>query len=792
MPKISLIAGAPSAITGAETVVLNQNGETFTTSLSSVKTYTNTNVESLSASLGSAAYQPASAFLQVGNNFSDIGDLTTAKANLALSASDISDSTAAGRALLTAANAAAQITALGAATPATVAAQITAATASGFLENPSGLIPAFNGFMGFDQNSSTWANSAHYVSVVGFGDSMAAPYAGPLVEELTRMYGVGAWLTSNLGSPSANSGGGFTFTGGASVPAGSYSLTPGTNWINMPSGSTATHTLPRTTESITKASGGDTGISGQKINTWHGYRSLPGGCVKVAVLIATAPGAGTLDITVAQDQYSNLTASVNTNAAAGFISQEFAPVDRHAPITVTLSASVATCTVIGAIYFSAEGGVIYWDAAEGGSTMEQQLASLSGGAFKPAFAGLFSYLNTRMVFHHQRAANDTNALANYDTFFDAFDTLGSGDGNGITQLVLGELPLLSEGAITIATHNAALRTKAATRGYPFVDLQKLTRNQAQIAAAGWVGSAENDVHFYGPTQRFVGGWLAHQFHHLRSALSFSQPGYGFIARMRERNHYEMATEALTDRIILRNGYTLVSAVTSGAGYGVAMDNTRGLVVTGGAAIGYAKQEIGSLGWGGGVSTPAINVHQLDYSVVINGCQSFSIVANQRAWFAVGLRAGNSHTSVATITVRSFGLEFAFGDDVGAPDGSTGRLAARLWMHDGTSIIYSRWFRFGISGDAAAALGGHSIIIEWDLLSKTLTALLAVPSGSAANRGLMPMASITNTTFAAASTHGAFVYAGIGAVSAPATTGFVAAKNIILRGGNIAYPFRQPS
>jgi hypothetical protein len=679
---------------------------------------------------------------------------------------------------------------IGAATPATVADQIEAATASGFIENPSGLLPMYNAVMGFDENSTVHAEP-YFFTVMGFGDSMAQPYAAPLVEELSRVYGVGAWMTGSVGGPSANSGGTMSLSGGASIPSASYALTPGTNWINMPSGSSATHTLARTTETTTKATGGDTGISGQKINAWHGYRPLPGGCRKVAVLIATAPGAGTLGITVAQDQYANLTATVDTDAAAGFVASEFTPVDRHAPITVTVNASVATSTLIGVVYFSGDGGVFYWDAAEGGSTMESQLACLDSGEFKPAFAGLFDYLNTKMVFHHQRAANDTDALENYDTFFDAFDALGAGEGNGITQFVMGELPLLDEGAITIETHNAALRAKCKTRGYPFLDGQKLLSSQAQISAAGWVGAAENDVHFYGPCPRFVAGWIAHKCNHFRSALSLFQPGAPRVNFERYRD--QMIEEAITDRIHLRNGYTLVSAVTSGSGYAATIDNTKGLTVTGGAAIGYTKQEIGSIGWGSS-STPNLNTNQLNHAVAINGLQSLSLLANQRAWLAVGLRAGNSHTSVATVTVRSFGLEFALGDDVGNPDGATGanRHAARLWLHDGTAVVYSRWFALGIQGDLVTSNAGFAMLFQWDLSTATLHCHLNVPGGFVAGRGLRPMASITSTAFAAGATHGSFVYAGIGAASAPAGTGFIAVKNITLKAGNLGYPMRLPT
>jgi hypothetical protein len=681
-------------------------------------------------------------------------------------------------------------------TPAGAAAQIAQYTSNGFLENPQGLLPMFDACMSFDQDSTVFAEP-HVVSICGFGDSMARPYANPLVEELSRVYGVGAWMTSNIGSPTGASTGAMTLSGGATIPT-SYTLTPGTNWINMPSGSTATHSMIRTSEVITKGSSGATGISAQKLNTWHGYQPLPGGCRKVAVLIATAPSAGTLDITVAQDQYADQTATLDTNAAAGFIAQEFTTIDRHAPITVTVTASVATCTLIGVVYYSGDGGVFYWDAAEGGSTMEQQLASLSGGAFKPAFAGLFDYLKTRMVFHHQRSASDPNVMANYDTFFSAFDALGTGDGNGITQFVMGELPwsptsTASTNDPLLAAHNATLRLKAKTRNYPYLDGQKLLGSQVLIASAGWTTGSGTDVHFYGATPRFVGGWIAHQCNHFRSAMSFAQPGFSKIRDIRERYNADMIEEVITDRISLRPGSTLAAANVSGAGYAAAIDSTRGLIVTGGAAIGHARQEIGSLGWGGGSTTAVLNVHQLSHAVTCNGLQSLSLVLLQRAWIAVGLRSGNAHTSVSGIANRSFGVEFALGDDVGNPDGGTGagRHAARIWLHDGTSLVYSRWFGLGGSGDTSPSTGGTALILEWDQNKNTLHGSITILAGTASTRGIRQMASITSSAFGSAATHGSFIFAGINATSAPASTGFIALKNISAKAGNIGYPFRAP-
>jgi hypothetical protein len=54
-----------------------------------------------------------------------------------------------------------------------------------------------------------------------------------------------------------------------------------------------------------------------------------------------------------------------------------------------------------------------------------------------------------------------------------------------------------------------------------------------------------------------------------------------------------------------------------------------------------------------------------------------------------------------------------------------------------------------------------------------------------------MASITSSAFGSAATHGSFIFAGINATSAPASTGFIALKNISAKVGNIGYPFRAP-
>jgi hypothetical protein len=644
------------------------------------------------------------------------------------------------------------------------------------LENPHGLLPLIAAAQNFDTDSTVHA-TPYFLSVLDFGDSMANPYAGPIVEELERQWGVGAWTVGALGGTAQNGpAGDFTFTGGASRPA-SYTLTPGQNWVNMPAGSTATHTLPRTTEVTTRAS---LTISDTKTNTALAYRPLPGGCAKVAVLIATAPGAGTLAITVSQNQLTDLTATVNTDAAAGFIAQEFTPADRHAPITVLISNSVATSTVIGIVYFSAEGGIISWDASVGGSTMEQMLASLSAGSFKPAFVGLFNYLNTRLVIHHQRAANDTNALANYTTFFNAFAAIPAS--GSVTQFVIGELPLQTEGAITVATHNAALRALAKTRGFPFIDGSKILGTYAALSAVGWQGDG---IHYYNLAPRLVAATILHATAYLLTTQSLHRPTTSSFHRIRQRHQLEMIEEAVTDRIQIRSGY-VVTEVNSGTGYDSAVDNMRGLVITGGAAIGHAKATIGSLGWSQGLPTSTKAL-----SIACNGYASINLVANQRASLIFGLRDSNSFTALSSIANRCFGVEFALGDDVGTPDGSTGasRLAARLFIHDGSAMIYGRWFGLGIPGDLTPLANGHALILDWNLARQTLTLSSAVADGTSVARALRPMSSITSSGLAAGVTHGGYAFGLVNATTAPAATGYLSVKNITFRSGNIAHPHR---
>jgi hypothetical protein len=679
--------------------------------------------------------------------------------------------------------------AIGAITPAAVDAKIAdAEPITAALENPSGLLPFIAAAQNFDTDS-TVHSEPFTLSVISFGDSMPSATASDLVEEMARQWGLGAWTVAALGSPSENSTpGDFAFTGGASRPA-SFAQTPGQNWVNMPSGSTATHTLPRTTEVVTKST---TTLTNRKINTATAYRPLPGGCRKVAVLIATAPGAGTLDITVSQDQYSNLTASVNTDAAAGFVAQEFTPVDRHAPITVAIANSVATSTVMGVMYFSGEGGIIHWDASKGSSAMEDQLACLDGGNFKPAFQGLFRYLNTRMVLHMQRTLIDADAMENYGIFCTAFDAIPTS--GGVTHLMIGELPKEeADEQEDIEARNAEIRAFAKTRGYAFLDGNKILGPYAGLETVGW---EDDGTHYYNAPRRLITSGIMRQCNNFLTSQSLHAPGISLPTRINERMRMEMLEEAITDRIHLRNGYVINAASAgSGADYAATMDNTRGLVVTGGAAIGHYRAEIGSLGWGGGSSNFVLNHNQHDLTVTINAAHAANLVQHQRGWFAIGLRAGNTHTSVATCTAgRCFGVEIAPSDDVGNPDGVTGagRLAARLWLYDGTSIIYSRWFRFSGSGAESSQNGGATYMWRWDLRTQTMTLWCVTPSSTPAARAIRPMASITSSGFASASTHGAFVFAGIQAATAPATTGFISVKNIAYRLGNVGYPHRRPT
>ena len=105
------------------------------------------------------------------------------------------------------------------------------------------------------------------------------------------------------------------------------------------------------------------------------------------------------------------------------------------------------------------------------------------------------------------------------------------------------------------------------------------------------------------------------------------------------------------------------------------------------------------------------------------------------------------TNVSSVTVRSFGLEFANSTDLGYGGGVE---MCRIWAHNETSVIYGKWFTATTSGGASS--NGIAFVLQW---RKDLGALLVWMNGH--NTGIWPRASLSVPAFKTNNTAASFAH-----------------------------------
>ena len=672
-----------------------------------------------------------------------------------------------------------------AADPAASREALRVAANAGQIENFSGLIAAFGEFMKLERSTRV---APLHVGITGFGDSMAsgAYVNGILYQQLAQTHGCGAWTSSNLGGIT-NNGATWVFTGGASIPT-DFTFTPGANWLVMPSGSTATTSIPSTTVAGLRGSGANNAMY---LHPAFDHQPLPYGVRKVSVYYVKQSGAGTIQATIQQSQYTDQVSSVSADAADGMGKLEFTPEDAYKPITVALVASVAQVRVIGVVFWG-YGGVVAWSSQSGGSTMTQQLASLSSGAFKVAYSEFFAEMNTSLVLHQQRAGGDAGWQANYPTFFNAFSQL---NGTRVSQLVLGEPPLGTEGSPTTDEFNTFLKAESSARGLAYIDQKAVLGSYSRLAELGFnitsLPSTVDATHLGGLFYRFMAGFILNQVNNFQSALH-SGIVDGFAKRDKTYSRFiaEPLEETLKRRLRFQTGFVPDGQLTSGTGYSVTVGNEKGVILNSGTVLGHAVCRVGVLSSGSTSGSRANLVAGTHYSITGKGARNLNLSAGLKAWIVFGVFT-TGFTSVAAITERCYGLEFAWGPDVGSPDGATFEVV-RLFAHDGTSLVYSKWNSLYSAGGTRSSIGGLHFMLRWDHELKRLT--LAAYNGIDADitRALQPTCGL-NVPALTASTNGAWANMGIRAddgANIPAAVGEFSLQELTCVGGQLGVPLRS--
>jgi hypothetical protein len=649
-------------------------------------------------------------------------------------------------------------------TPAGAASQIASQPIS-ILENPQCLARLHDKIQQLDQKTNGVT-----MAITGFGDSRAslAYEPGYIFDDLVKTHGLGGICSPGFGN-SYNGQVGWQLGGGATKPSLDFTYDPGSNLVIIPAGGTASLVVPASMALVKRAS---TAFNQGKNNPDTNFINLPKGIAKVVVFAVMESGGGTLNASLVQTGYSDVTGSIDTNAVDGCGTITLIPNNRAGAMTLNLSSTTATTKIFGAIFY-ADRGIVWINSQVGGTTMDQQKVCLSGGAFKPAYSQLLTAVNCGLVLHSQRVPGDANWEANYQSFFEAYDALG------YSQIVLGEPPLVSENSPPTTAINNFLRTECASRGIGFFDPSKILTT-SQLTALGW--NTGDVAHNLNDCNRYVASRFLDAVSRFRTAFgAFGAEGLTINDLAGERTRILALHSMRSTSIIGRTGILTEAATTSGGGTFPAPNNERGFRALSAAALSGAAARIGVMLSG----QTTVNMNSYDIAISGNGYRNVNIPTGVRAF----LLFGGSNTLVTTLTgltQKCFGLEFARGIDVGSPGGFTTEVV-RMFSHDGTTRINSAWSPCVTAGQSSTSIGGFGFVWRWDVALKTHFLFHSQNSTTNLTGPWLKMSLYDPSIFTAITTAGVWVHQGIIAEDAsnvPAASGELGILNLTCAWDNL--------
>lgn len=634
------------------------------------------------------------------------------------------------------------------------------------LENIEGLNRAFDDFMHFDVDSDA---SPHRLTLTGFADSMPGNPGIWITLDLQQRYGVGMLFTPNLGM--SWNGANPTLTN-CTADSSNFTRMPSACEYTIASGGSyaiTTNDIGTNPPSAMYLPSGN--LAEARVNTAVNTIPLPNGIQKVRVFYVKLPSAGTINVTLAQSQFSNVTGSANANAAEALGYIDLTPNDFFAPITLTVSASGGAVQFIGAAFMSGS-GVGYWSSAKGSTKMDDQLPGLRAGAWNQVYKDLCTALGTAFVLHCQRATDAgteaTNAAANYQTFFDAYQDAGLG------QVVFEEPHRDTENALTTDAINTTLRNLCAAERIAFFRSKRAVLSTSTVGL-GW-GDGDN-IHRDSREWRYVSGVFLNQVGYFRSAFHRYSVAFGRAASASERFRLGALSRARQSRLIGRGG-VFYGTTHSGSPYGnpsVAADTGFGWVSVA-ATAGHSAGVIGQLL--GGASQ--LETSAGDITITGNGYRNLNLPSG--GGHSAALVFGQSSTNITditAITTRSFGLEFKHGTDLGGGLGATEYV--RIWAHNGTTIVYSRWVSVCTSGGPSN--NGISFALQW---RKDLARFVLWCNGH--NVPIFPRCSLSVPELASANTAGSYAHCYIRATGTGHTAGKIQWLELTGEFGTLYPPF----
>lgn len=611
-----------------------------------------------------------------------------------------------------------------------------------------------------------------YVGITNFGDSMVseAYWFGFFMAEGYKRYGCGAF-----GSPGFTqtwNGAAWTLTGSASEVSNDWSYTPTGYYVNITAGDDAEIELSGPYQQL-RNSGSRTEA---KIPEYTDDVFLNGGCRQVSVFCIQESGAGTLDVTISQDQETDITESFSLAGSDALIRKDYTPGNKVGALTVNLAASTASVKVLGVVFWG-DHGLVYVDSGAGGTTMTQQAACLSSGSFQQPYIDLLEDFGVSTVFHMQRAAGDASYQTNYATFFDAYAELDLG------QLVFSELPRLpgNESSPTTAETNKFLQEYCHDNDLAFFDSRQVISSDVETAL-GW--NSGDDTHKSYDHNRYFAGRIWQAIGGLRSAYDFQGFG-GDQQRGRDRYLLDALKRRSTHEITGMGGITAETASTSGTGFSHFVNNERGFRFLHGTALGHSATRIGAVVAG----SVLMETDEYDLVCWANGYRNLDIEDGAMGFILFGGGSTNI-TTLTGLTDASFGLQFSTANDQSVIAGYTDEVV-RIFENNGTTTTYSPWVRTSAPGEGAGSQYGYGFVLKYDMDQGMLYLYASSNRSAWENYGRLIMTLDASALKANSQTAGSWVHTGVYAedgANIPAASGELSWKNVGVTWGRMPPPF----
>jgi hypothetical protein len=590
-----------------------------------------------------------------------------------------------------AADAAAQIEALGAATPASVEAYSQPKQAAINLHHTLHLYDALRKL---DNPAAT--SGVSHVGVCHKGDSMGA-IPRWIMQGLVEKHGLGGFVSPNLGF--SLTGFAWSFSGGAwqantvsyrGLPA-SYEHFSGANQIVMPDGSSATITIPRFKTLRSSSSLGELAMA---VDSDADFSKQPH---TLKFIYLKKPGGGELTFTVAQDRetYSPVVVDTDDTLELAHVDVEIKNLAGNIGISVDCANSESWFLGFVAYYDS---GVIIWESSVGGTPMQLWANSYVGGELSQPDQDLFALLNTKGLVYLQRSADADNVATRYTEYLNATSVVEA------SHILLGEPPSTSAENSALISYNAILRAEAETRRWTYIDLLQLAGGDNVLAdELGWTNP--DPTHLSQGANRTLGSMVF---------------GYldGFHTVSGKSGFHALTPKRYDDLRIQSAALDVLGADVTFGSTNVA-NNPQ---ITGSAAITYSDERGIQFDLNSGLSgsaaanlTPHMQTtgvalgNERRISLMVGFYRGVSIAANTRACLFFG-SGFTPLKSPEDLTGLGWGLQI--GDSAGESATGLAGDCIRLFYHDGTSLTYLPWAPCYAEGSGFGNTA-HSVGMDWD-------------------------------------------------------------------------------